>query len=305
MSYGGSAETEGSIPTSCCASNASRLPGPSLVAAPMVVQYGIVFPVGISFYRPILGTSWLMRSRACAGSAFRSTKGGHGISYFEHDHGVATDDHHAYRDLLAACLLLERIIKNDVQVNLCLFSMLRSSRGFGMHTSYPRRTPMTLRLPFSCTKMRFSRYFFKLATRCLYRWDSLTFFNSGCAWGMVRAPVKWKFMRFRVSVAVWLRCWRLGRVVVWRSSRGIHSFSEWSWRTCRICLSTLPTCSMQHSSHQDCITTHNETIRVEARTTQDWKRSRRRIRERRQLVHRSTEAYQSVSPRRNHTHSPF
>jgi hypothetical protein len=51
-------------------------------------------------------------------SAFRSTYEEYGVSYFEHDYGVATDNYHAYRDLLAACLLLQRIVEDNVQVDL-------------------------------------------------------------------------------------------------------------------------------------------------------------------------------------------
>lgn len=44
------------------------------------------------------------------------------IKYFKHDNGVATDDDHADPDLLAAGLLLERIVEDDVEVDLSIVS---------------------------------------------------------------------------------------------------------------------------------------------------------------------------------------
>jgi len=48
---------------------------------------------------------------------------------------------------------------------------------------------MTLRLPLSEIRTRFSRYFFKLGSGTLCLRGGLTFFRSGCACGILTAYV--------------------------------------------------------------------------------------------------------------------
>lgn len=40
------------------------------------------------------------------------------LQSFQHDHGVATDDHHAEPNLLAAVFLLDRLVQYDVQEDI-------------------------------------------------------------------------------------------------------------------------------------------------------------------------------------------
>jgi hypothetical protein len=72
--------------------------------------------------------------------------------------------HHANLHLVTVRLLLEGLVQNNIQEHLCGHQPnMRGREQKGAEsklTSYPRRTPMTLRLPFSWTKSRLSMYFF-------------------------------------------------------------------------------------------------------------------------------------------------
>lgn len=43
----------------------------------------------------------------------------YGMKYLEHDYRVASDDDHAYPDLLTAWSLLQRLVEDDVEIDLC------------------------------------------------------------------------------------------------------------------------------------------------------------------------------------------
>ena len=55
----------------------------------------------------------------------------------------------------SSTMLRKTCIRHTSAAGLC---PSRIPEGARVHTSYPRRTPMTLRLPLSCTKRRLSRY---------------------------------------------------------------------------------------------------------------------------------------------------
>ena len=94
--------------------------------------------------------------------------------YFQHHHRVSSYDYHPNSNFLPARFLFYRFVENDVEEDLqheteisakarqnaqSMFLLMASMEAAKDHTSYPLSTPMTFRLPFSCTKSRLSRYY--------------------------------------------------------------------------------------------------------------------------------------------------
>lgn len=106
----------------------------------------------------------------------------HPLKCLKHDYRVSSDDNHPKSLLLTICFLFYRIIQHDVQEDLLLLVFL--SNVWSQLTSYPLNTPRTFLLPFNCTNNLFSMYCTGQSHAHLIA-DQHTFFNSGCAWGIL------------------------------------------------------------------------------------------------------------------------
>jgi hypothetical protein len=79
-----------------------------------------------------------MRSSACTPCQLLIEMGCVGNSYFEHNHGVSTDNDHANADLLAAGPLLKRLVEHNVQVDLAKLDRFVSNWSCGQYTHHIR-----------------------------------------------------------------------------------------------------------------------------------------------------------------------